>query len=323
MTDATEGPPDDGGPAAPTGSGWFSPLRIGIALVLVAAALIAWQSTRGSSPVYRTATVGTGTVEATLDAVGTITPANQASLNFNVSGTVSAVDVSVGQTVTAGQTLASLNIADLNATVVSAQATLAAAQATLASAEASQTDTEVVSSTSSDTPTSSSSAPTTSNHHHGAVIGFGPVRIGEDHPAPGHAGCRSDATGCRFVPSRLDAGPGDHRVRRPGITRHPRRSDDDIDDHHHRSEPCWRRSPTHLCPGLEPGVRGPGQGRRRHQDGQSGRECADLGARGVLRIGVRIVLGGVTVEHRQDGSELGQYRVHTVGRIGVHCLQPR
>ena len=174
-------------------------MRIGIALVLVAAALIAWQSTGGSSPVYRTATVGTGTVEATLDAVGTITPANQASLNFNVSGTVSAVDVSVGQTVTAGQTLASLNIADLNATVVSAQATLAAAQATLASAEASQTDTEVVSSTSS-----IERSDHVDHHHHGPVIGHRPVLVGKGHPAPGHAGLRSDATGRRFVPSRLE-----------------------------------------------------------------------------------------------------------------------
>ena len=159
VSDATSGPPDDGGPVAAAGAGWFSPLRIGIAVVLIAAAVIAWQSTRSSAPLYRTASVGTGTVEATLDSVGTITPANQASLNFNVSGTVSAVDVSVGQTVTAGQTLASLNIADLNASVVSAQATLAAAQATLASAEASQTQAEEVSSTS--TPASSPSSTTT------------------------------------------------------------------------------------------------------------------------------------------------------------------
>jgi HlyD family secretion protein len=120
--------------------------------IVVAAALVAWLLTRGSSSTYRVATVGTGTVEATLDSVGTITPVNQANLNFSVSGTVSTVDVSVGQSVTAGQTLATLDVTSLNAAVVSAKSTLATAQATLASAEASQTS------------TSSSSSSTASTH---------------------------------------------------------------------------------------------------------------------------------------------------------------
>lgn len=140
-----------------TGPGWFSPLRIAVVVVLVAAALIAWKSTGNTAPVYRTAAVGTGTVESTLDSVGTITPVNQANLNFNVSGIVSAVNVSVGQTVIAGETLASLDISDLNASVVSAQAALASAQAALASAEASQTAAAVTTSS-----TSSVAAPTAS-----------------------------------------------------------------------------------------------------------------------------------------------------------------
>ena len=68
-------------------------VRIGVVVVLVAApgglGVDPWLG-----PAYRTAAVGTGTVVATLDSVGTITPVNQANLNFNVSGTVSAVDVS-------------------------------------------------------------------------------------------------------------------------------------------------------------------------------------------------------------------------------------
>ncbi len=66
-------------------------------VLLLVAALVAWELTRGSAPSYRTSVVGTGTVVATLDSVATITPVNQANLNFNVSGTVSSVDVSVGQ----------------------------------------------------------------------------------------------------------------------------------------------------------------------------------------------------------------------------------
>ncbi len=110
-------------------------------VLLLVAALVAWELTRGSAPSYRTSAVGTGTVAATLDSVATITPVNQANLNFNVSGTVSSVDVSVGQTVVSGQTLASLDVADLDADVISAQATLASATATLARAEATEATT--------------------------------------------------------------------------------------------------------------------------------------------------------------------------------------
>src|SRR5664280_1159219 len=97
-----------GGPAR---FGWMSPFRVIAAAVLVAAALIGWQTTGSASPSYRTARVGTGTVEATLDSVGTITPVDQADLSFNVSGTVGTVDVSVGEKVSTGETLASLETA--------------------------------------------------------------------------------------------------------------------------------------------------------------------------------------------------------------------
>ncbi len=153
VVDSIDGIP---APRAPSGPGWFSPFRAIVVVVIVVAALVAWGLTRSSSPAYRTTEVGTGTVEDTLDSVGTITPVNQANLNFNVSGTVSDVDVSVGQTVGAGQTLASLDVADLNAAVLSAQASLASAQASLASAEASETAT-----TTASTPTTSHAAPTT------------------------------------------------------------------------------------------------------------------------------------------------------------------
>ena len=46
--------------------------------------------------------VTTGTIQQTVASSGTIEPASQASLNFAVSGTVTAVNVKAGQTVTAG-----------------------------------------------------------------------------------------------------------------------------------------------------------------------------------------------------------------------------
>jgi HlyD family secretion protein len=116
----------------------ISPFQVVVLVVVVAAGLIAWQLTRPGGATYRTATVGTGTVVATLSSVGTINPVNQANLNFNVAGTVSAVDVAVGQQVTAGEVLASLDPTPLQNAVVTDEASVASAQASLASDEASQ-----------------------------------------------------------------------------------------------------------------------------------------------------------------------------------------
>jgi len=80
--------------------------------------------------------VTTGTMRQTVATTGTIQPAQQASLNFGVSGTVTAVDVTVGQVVTAGQTLATVAPTALQATADGAQSSLTAAQAKLAADEA-------------------------------------------------------------------------------------------------------------------------------------------------------------------------------------------
>ena len=128
-------------PAHRTSGSAISPFRVVVVVVLVAAGLISWQLTRPSGAAYRVASVSTGTAVASLSSVGTVTPVNQASLSFDVAGTVSAVDVAVGQQVTAGETVASLDSTPLQNTVISDQASLASAQATLASDEASQTAT--------------------------------------------------------------------------------------------------------------------------------------------------------------------------------------
>lgn len=84
----------------------------------------------------QTVSVTTGTMQQTVATSGTIAPAQQANLNFGVSGTVTGVSVSAGQTVTAGQTLATVDPSALQATANSAQASLTAAQAKLASDQA-------------------------------------------------------------------------------------------------------------------------------------------------------------------------------------------
>jgi multidrug efflux pump subunit AcrA (membrane-fusion protein) len=125
-------------------------LVIGIVVALAGAAtgLTLWLT--GSSPTTglvitdQTVSVTTGTIQQTVAASGTIEPASQASLNFAVSGTVTAVNVKAGQTVTAGQVLATLGTTALQADEDAASAQLAAANDRLASDEASSATTTTI-----------------------------------------------------------------------------------------------------------------------------------------------------------------------------------
>ena len=113
------------------------------AMLLIAAGTGTWFATKSSgaaTPGITTTTsvhtVATGTITQTVAATGTIEPASQANLNFAVSGKVTAVSATVGQTVTAGQSLATVDPTALNASLAQAQATLANDQAQLATDQA-------------------------------------------------------------------------------------------------------------------------------------------------------------------------------------------
>lgn len=109
-----------------------------VALVAVGAGLGIWLGSRNSSatPLITTTTtvqtVSTGTITQAVSSTGTVEPAEQASLDFGVSGRVTAVDVTAGQTVTVGQTLATIDDTSLAASLAQAQATLALDQSQLA-----------------------------------------------------------------------------------------------------------------------------------------------------------------------------------------------
>lgn len=123
----------------------------GTAVVLVAAAIALplWLTSGSSTPVGLSVTtvivpVTTGTIQSTVTSSGTIEPASQASLNFAVPGTVTAVDVRAGQTVSAGQTLATIDTTALTEQLAAAQAQLTAANDRLASDEASGASTSQI-----------------------------------------------------------------------------------------------------------------------------------------------------------------------------------
>ena len=93
----------------------------GLAVVIVAALVIAgivlfkpFSATNASSTATQlTGTVQQGTVSSTISASGSIAEARDVNVNFGVSGTIASVAVAVGQTVTAGQTLGTLDTTDL------------------------------------------------------------------------------------------------------------------------------------------------------------------------------------------------------------------
>lgn len=119
---------------------WVRALVVALAVGTVATGTW-WFTLRDASsaaaeePVTRTVTASLTTMEKTVDGTGTLTPAVQEDVSFAVSGTVTSVAVTQGQTVTAGQTLATVDTLRLDADVLAAKATLATAQARLDDAQ--------------------------------------------------------------------------------------------------------------------------------------------------------------------------------------------
>jgi multidrug efflux pump subunit AcrA (membrane-fusion protein) len=128
--------------------------------VLVVAGTIAVRTNASASPsdTYRTTAVTTGSVEQRLNLTGSVQRVNQVSRSFAVPGTVASVAVAVGDTVRAGQTLATLDPKPLAAAVTNAEAALAQARATL---ESNQTTTTAATPSGSTTATNASLSRTT------------------------------------------------------------------------------------------------------------------------------------------------------------------
>ncbi|HEX9115841.1 MAG TPA: biotin/lipoyl-binding protein, partial [Anaerolineae bacterium] len=79
-----------------------------------------------------TATVQVGSLSATVNAAGNIQAHQTADLTFGQSGTVSKINVKVGDTVKAGDVLGEINTSDLQLSLRSAQVSLKNAQDSLA-----------------------------------------------------------------------------------------------------------------------------------------------------------------------------------------------
>jgi multidrug resistance efflux pump len=107
-------------------------LVIVLAAVLVGGTIMVVRGNGGTPAVtYRTAEASKASIAQTVAISGSVNPSGQARLNFRSSGRLSAILVSVGQQVTAGQELARIEATDLENTLANAQNSLASALSNL------------------------------------------------------------------------------------------------------------------------------------------------------------------------------------------------
>jgi HlyD family secretion protein len=129
----------------------------GTALAVVAGGgYAAWAQASEPAAAYRTAKVTREDVEQRLELTGVLASSGTQELSFGTSGTVATVDVSVGQRVTKGQLLGTLDRTSLRSTAQRARADLAAARAQLEEDE--ETQEEQVETAADDSGSSSSSS---------------------------------------------------------------------------------------------------------------------------------------------------------------------
>jgi multidrug resistance efflux pump len=99
---------------------------------------VAYATSQNTTPTYVTAIAGSHSVSQSLQATGTTQPSIAATVSFAVSGTVATVLVTMGQKVTAGQVLATLDTTSLKYALATAQGQVANAELTLSQAESGQ-----------------------------------------------------------------------------------------------------------------------------------------------------------------------------------------
>ena len=121
-------------------------LNVSLAILLLVVAGGAYAVTRGgdtgSTGDVVTTTVARGTVRATVSASATVEAPQELGLNFTTAGTISSLDVEVGDKVHAGQIVARVKDTSSQRSLEEALSNLSSAQASLAAAQQGQTAAE-------------------------------------------------------------------------------------------------------------------------------------------------------------------------------------
>ena len=152
--------------------------------------------------ISRTVAAAVDTIKKTISTTGTLTPAVQQDVSFVASGNVTAVDVTAGQQVTAGQPLATVDTLTMQQTLATANLTLAKAQATLV------TD-QTALSTAQDAQTTAADAgddTTAAEAKVATAAAADHCRPDLDHHRAGRGGRRADRAQLRHPDSRRSTG---------------------------------------------------------------------------------------------------------------------
>jgi len=113
----------------------YAVLTAAVAVVLTFGLLSIFHSASASSSVARTVTAEIGTVASSVSASGNVSPSQTDSVNFQTGGTLTAVDVAVGDKVKAGQVLAKIDPTDADDALKEAEDSVQVAESALADAE--------------------------------------------------------------------------------------------------------------------------------------------------------------------------------------------
>lgn len=140
---------------------------VGVSLATIAALGTAWAtSSSAASARFVTATAATGSVTQSYLSTGAISRTNNVAATFAVDGTVESVKVAIGDTVTQGQVLATVDTTALKLALLNAETNQAQAKATLYAAQHPSTSTS-----SSAKAGASAAAPSGSSAAAGAAAG--------------------------------------------------------------------------------------------------------------------------------------------------------
>ena len=123
--------------------GGYAVLIAAVAVVLTFGLLSIYHSASASSSVARTVTVEVGTVASSVSASGNMSPSESDSVNFETGGTLTAVDVAVGDKVKAGEVLAKIDPTDADDALKEAEDSVQVAESALADAEAGGTTSQL------------------------------------------------------------------------------------------------------------------------------------------------------------------------------------
>ena len=107
-------------------------ILIPLAIVVLVALFLVFRPKGGQqASQFQTATIGRGTLTATVGATGTVRARQTATMIWEAAGTVDKVNVQIGDQVKAGEELASLEKASLPQNIILAEADLVSAQKSL------------------------------------------------------------------------------------------------------------------------------------------------------------------------------------------------